>query len=725
MVGIAQAVTYPFTTIDMPGFYKLASNVTNEITISASDVTLDMNGGTVSGGANGIVIASGLNNVTIKNGSITSVTTDGIQVGAGCTDIILKDIIVSQALVGINCEQVSNALIRNCDSNQSTTGIQLDMCRNVVLQNCTTNANTHAGFDLLSSTTCSLLECQAIATGDGNSDVDSATVFGFVTANGNGNLFERCIANATLALSVTDSSSLVAGFALRGNEGCTKIINSEGCNTETNVDGFTVPYGILLEGTLDQIETITGLFEQTLSPAPDVQSTNWSPDGKYLLLGGDTLNMANAHLLVAQYDYVAQTVYMVTSISLDSASSAFVSKAVWSPDGNYIAATLYSATSSNNVVYILEFDRTSHTLEIIGSVLPQAATEFPLDITWSPNQQYVAVGFNTSATNIFQVFSVDVTTGRLESIAGELVTTGQVESVDWSPDGKYIVISGNNIPGGTGNTLQVFSFDAATNTLTPKDGIFGPSAFVLSVEWSPNGKYIAVAGEALTEGTGNPLQILSYDRSTDLLSTVTGHFNTDEITTEARWSPDGRYLCVGGVQLPEGIFQILRFDASSPSLTTIDGIVSADEIDTDHMAWTPDGQYISFTSGALVEFTDIVNIVTAIQFPQNNVISGNTVYCNSGGQCPSGVGISAPSITNLVIGNSAFNNPIPRGANEPIVASNYQFVTNVFDQLFGEYPAFTQNIATQALNPQFPVPDVPARIKRTELLLESLIDNLL
>ena len=78
-----------------------------------------------------------------------------------------------------------------------------------------------------------------------------------------------------------------------------------------------------------------------------------------------------------------------------------------------------------------------------------------------------------------------------------------------------------------------------------------------------------------------------------------------------------------------------------------------------------------------------------------------------------------------MIGNTAFNNPIPRAANKPIIVSNYHFVTNVFNPLFGEGPSSLQNIATSALTPLPTVPDVPAKIKRTELLLESLIDNLL
>jgi hypothetical protein len=64
--GYLLAPTYPFPTIDSPGFYRLAANVSNQIIISVSNVTLDMNGCTVSGGTNGLVINSGLTNITIK-----------------------------------------------------------------------------------------------------------------------------------------------------------------------------------------------------------------------------------------------------------------------------------------------------------------------------------------------------------------------------------------------------------------------------------------------------------------------------------------------------------------------------------------------------------------------------------------------------------------------------------------------------------------------------------
>src|SRR3990167_1687512 len=343
---------YDFDTIDQPGIYRLSANVSNQITISASNVSLDMQGHTVGGGTSGIVINSGLSNITIKNGVVDSVSSNGIQVGAGCSNIMIKDVHVKNAIRGINVNQVTNGLIKHCDFNLSTTGLLLDACRNITVHNCTARANTHAGYDVLSSTTCSFIECSALSTGQGNSTLYGNTVFGFVSANGNGNIFERCIANSTQALSTTDSNSLIAGFALRGSEGCTKIIDSESANSQTNVNGFTVPYGILLEGTLDSIKSITGALGSG-GGVGYVWRVAWSPDGQYVAVSA--IGLADAlgnQLQIFQFDRVART---LTSITAALGIVGEVYAIAWSPDGNYIAVG--GVSLPGNVFQVFKFDR--------------------------------------------------------------------------------------------------------------------------------------------------------------------------------------------------------------------------------------------------------------------------------------------------------------------------------------------------------------------------------
>ena len=136
-----------------------------------------------------------------------------------------------------------------------------------------------------------------------------------------------------------------------------------------------------------------------------------------------------------------------------------------------------------------------------------------------------------------------------------------------------------------------------------------------------------------------------------------------------------------------------------------------------------------------------LQIFTGFNFPSKNVIKDNTVYCNGHDVSATftgavGVGISGSSISNMIIGNTAYNNP-PSTTNF-FVPSNYQFVTNVFNQLFGQAPSDLQNISLDGCVP-IAMPDdialiekqtfakncdVQTKVDYVQLLLQSLIDNL-
>ena len=77
------------------------------------------------------------------------------------------------------------------------------------------------------------------------------------------------------------------------------------------------------------------------------------------------------------------------------------------------------------------------------------------------------------------------------------------------------------------------------------------------------------------------------------------------------------------------------------------------------------------------------------------------------------MGVSGSSIANMIIGNTSYSNPVPQGINAPIVSSNYQFVTNVFNQLFGQAPSDIQNISLDGCDPICTPEDVALLIKQT------------
>jgi hypothetical protein len=94
------------------------------------------------------------------------------------------------------------------------------------------------------------------------------------------------------------------------------------------------------------------------------------------------------------------------------------------------------------------------------------------------------------------------------------------------------------------------------------------------------------------------------------------------------------------------------------------------------------------------------------------------------------VGISGSSIKNMIIANTAYSNPVPQTSIEgggPIVGSNYYFVTNVFNQLFGIAPTDLQNISLDGCVPICAPDDLALIIKQTEAkacIVDSKIGDL-
>ncbi|GAH86402.1 unnamed protein product, partial [marine sediment metagenome] len=104
-------------------------------------------------------------------------------------------------------------------------------------------------------------------------------------------------------------------------------------------------------------------------------------------------------------------------------SSGKITTAVWSPDGNFIA--LGYADGAIEVLQV--FDLSGETL-----TLPSQGYEIK-DLSWSPNSLRIASAESGGAVRIWDLSSQ----GELSIFQ----VPGSAENVDWSPDGNQIVIS--------------------------------------------------------------------------------------------------------------------------------------------------------------------------------------------------------------------------------------------------------------------------------------------
>ena len=238
----------PFT-ISQSGSYYLTQNLTgaNGITISASNVHIDLNGnslkGTDANTAAGIIYSGTISNITITNGFITNWGKEGIDLSAASA-VSLSDIMVSgNGLDGIYCgsKTIGTRIIAHAngsdgiDLGESSTiensvaeanindGIELD--HGGIIKNCVAKANMGIGFRTTNFAV--VTECTS----------QSNTSHGFST--GTGSNISKCNAksngqNGFFVLSSSHISDNVStlhatnGFQISGNDCVLKNNHAQG-----------------------------------------------------------------------------------------------------------------------------------------------------------------------------------------------------------------------------------------------------------------------------------------------------------------------------------------------------------------------------------------------------------------------------------------------------------------------------------------------------------------
>jgi len=632
----------PQNIITTPGYYSLKRNINGGLRIQSSDVVINLNDFTFTIDSAEcptvpvIKIEPGYENIEIINGKIQGNTSnDGIEIGASCQGVVLENVTIFSCSRGINIagsvgNEVSCCKVKSCEVQDCTIGVLCSYAQNCLFENVKALNCIEAGFSQSNAQFNVFQRCESLETINNQAD---KRALGFASCDGMANLFVECIADKTTVESSNFCKSAV-GFLLEGEEEGTKILNCIALGTNALSAADANAYGIFL----NPIETFTSKLSVaggfSADFLKDVFSVAWSPCEKYLASGNNQSADALKEVIVSEF----------TGSLLTPVASYVFGKNVyavdWSPS-RYLAVA--GDLSGSPEIVILKFENATPSLLLVETYDHPSSIRA---VSWSSTGKYLAFGDGQGAGAL--LFNEDTAT---LSFVDDFVYGADVYSVDWSPDGIYLAIGGDVV--GPATQVQVYQFDGTAFSGSPV-ATFNHGETVLSVAWSPNGRYLAIAGLAGT-GTGSPeVRVLEFDTSAGTPLTEIANFDHGNILRSVVWSPDGKYLSVGGSSgigggSPE--VRILEFNGTSSlvEVSNYDQEVTVNSVD-----WSSGGSNLAL--GSVFKFSgdeNNVKVFKVMKLPSHCVIEGNNV-CNTKDL---GIGISDGG-SNFFINNVCFGNDV-------------------------------------------------------------------
>ena len=260
-------------TISVPGAYRLCENIifspliaAAAITISADNVSLDLNNKTISqgnltSGVLGIVVDMGHTGIAIHNGSIVGMSDSGIQLMSGNDDINIDGLIVNECGdYGLTATLVDSLIIKNDEFSENiNSGMLISSCNKVCIVSTVANSNGGDGFELVGTGNYYVVQdCKAL--NNTNNGFNMVNLFDSVLRNsiaiGNGG--NGIILNNAFCITVnnnTSSKNGSNGLFLSGSVGSLECYLSN--NTLVKNAGVN-----LFEASSSGLNSILGNFAQ-------------------------------------------------------------------------------------------------------------------------------------------------------------------------------------------------------------------------------------------------------------------------------------------------------------------------------------------------------------------------------------------------------------------------------------------------------------------------------
>lgn len=321
----------------------------------------------------------------------------------------------------------------------------------------------------------------------------------------------------------------------------------------------------------------------------DASAIAWSPDSQYVISTG--VFSATVNILDIR------TEKQVRVLQRQAGGSAILAI---SPDGRYIAsdggADKFNTDKQKNQVKVLVWDaKTGAPLHRLGGPFANPGGNGVTALAFSPDSRTLAVAYIGMAAYISDevnyLYLYDISTGVLIKSFGNVRTGFPMDSIAYSPDGKYLA------DGSSEGDIRIWNIESGKLNKTIK----AHSGSIQSLVYSPDGKWIASGTETgairgkLNKATGefvkrentDPIRI--WDASSGkLVATLEGYAGS--VRTLA-FSWNGKYLAAG-----TGDKTIRIWDAATWQLLdslTLKYIPMS-------VGFSPDGKYLAAGAGYIV-----------------------------------------------------------------------------------------------------------------------------
>ncbi|MBY0352885.1 WD40 repeat domain-containing protein [Candidatus Babeliales bacterium] len=366
--------------------------------------------------------------------------------------------------------------------------------------------------------------------------------------------------------------------------------------------------------------TVANGFVQliTASYGSRVRSVDWSPDGRYLAVGGTGPTNGMEFQI---YRFNGSTLTYVTGDNW-TGGGAEVWRVRWHPNGRFVAAV----GEATNDVRIYSFDGTALTTLDVTDLTTSGQVR---GVAWSPSGDFLLFGIdNDNPSDEIQVYRFDGNSLTFVDSADMNVTSASARGLSWHPSGKFFCVSGN--AGALSTETRVYSFNGTSISIVQASNA-GQSG--RSAEFSQDGLYFAIAMNMISGGDSRLTMCSFTGASFSVVQDIVYSGGNDNFL-EVRWSPDGQYL-VGGGKSPTDGNELKFYQFTRPG--TLTEIASYDYgTSINGVAWSNDGKYIAIggetsTGGhdEIEVWTVSYRFDTTTQALTNGLVLGNSTAGSS------------------------------------------------------------------------------------------------